>query len=378
MLSLGEMSLLNRGLIAIAVAFVGCGGVASRTGDRNQAGAGGLPGASGVTNDSAGQGGFDNAGGDDPNAGSGGQSVLVGIPAEDWQCQPLRIAYLEGCAECPEEPIECPCFTGTYQGAPLVLQQPIERCAHGHCVVGGDCAQICKDVPDPSSPEFSSERPYFIDLLSCLSAGVCRSDGWCPDHGKCVAESSTMFGFCTDGLNNAFCGHADDCESGNCIPSPSGDWRCSDGKSFSNCRDGGDCSSGLCVMYGAPAGQCSGGELGEPCQEGDCKPGTFCSPVSPNLGKCVAGVSGDVCASGAGCQSGRCVLNRPGQLGVCSSGAENEPCSSNDDCQSQPCVSPKPVEQGPCSGLPTGAPCGEHGVCDGDRNCAYGKCAAAP
>jgi hypothetical protein len=375
------MSLHYRGLILIAAALVGCGGVANPAGDLNRAGAGGLADASGASKDNAGQSGFGESGGGVPSAGSGGQSVSVGIPAEPSDCQAFGISYLEGCAQCPADPIDCPCFKVTYQGAPLVLQEPIARCASGHCVLGADCAEICKNVPDPSSPEFSRDVPYFINLFSCVGAGVCLSDGWCPNHGKCLAEIPPLFGFCASGLNQALCQHADDCESGNCIPDASGDWRCSDGKSFSNCRDGGDCASGLCVMYGAPVGQCSSGELNDPCQEGDCKPGSFCAPdaIVLNLGKCVAGVSGDLCASGAGCQSGRCVLHDPGRRGLCSMGAENEPCNSNQECLSQQCGSPKPAEQGLCSGkIFPGSACGDNGVCDGEGLCEYGKCAAAP
>jgi hypothetical protein len=145
----------------------------------------GCGGKSGDAGNSAGQGGDISDGGADGDGGSAADGAgQVGVAPDDPDCKRLGVSYQATCDDCPSTPISCPCFDASMRAD----VHPLPRCNGSRCVLGVECAEVCKGSDLMTLDATVQYYDNLSQLQRCVTDPICRSDAWCGDHGKCVGE----------------------------------------------------------------------------------------------------------------------------------------------------------------------------------------------
>ena len=274
---------------------------------------------------------------------------------------------------------------------------PIHRCCLVLCLVGcddGDDAAVIDAAPPPADAA--------RDVLATPDVQVPRV----PPGEACVSDASCE-GPCVNGVCSPACGDDDDCGPGLACIERSGAARCT-----RTCGGSGDCAAGLlCVVRGPASGFCvapgpgAGGvdcELREDCASWFCGAGRCLSTCAdggcPAETTCLALHTQSVCIpAGDGADEAACAQGADCASGVCRGGRCTVSCAVGGDCPNdRVCLLYEALglcerrcadsgdcgETGICAATGGRRLCETRGdgaagaMCDRDRGCASGHCAA--
>jgi hypothetical protein len=270
-------------------------------------------------------------------------------------------------------------------------------CAEGHCVPGANgaltcCDTACDGVCQACAPSGHCEATPAADVrclsVSCpadnvcrdypaaLDPGVCRSFGQCRTPQDCAGTQLLPAVECSCDANGACrlqpgtsCTDAAQCESGNCLATPSGAQVCC----ATTCGRGLFCSSAgsACVACEGAGIDCNG-NAERRCNDGvsavtncpnGCTPGVGCNALPPIGFTCPGGQ----CAGTALCQAD---VNATARCCSRNCAAEGKVCAVDGSCA---CAAGQMAAGNACL-RQAGEPCSAGNQCQAGLACADGVC----
>lgn len=227
-----------------------------------------------------------------------------------------------------------------------------------YCLYDGGCE--CANIGSGDGQAYVC-RPKGTNVLP--SGSACQSDDNCVSPLKCVGNTGTNPGTCTESDSGTTCSVDADCDAGlTCEKITSTIGQCLEPTGRSNgttCDEASQCESGVCndtlgvnhCVAGdetttdrcvgdtdcAPSYSCSSSTErcvakaeGSSCEQYDreCGDGLHCveNDGAPGFATCMDGSEGDDCDANNECDSGFCGQN------VCTDGTEDKTCDDDSDC----------------------------------------------